>query len=50
MGLSTHTVNRHVQRLYRRFGVHSRGELLFRCRSLLPQLQVPAAGASEPHA
>jgi hypothetical protein len=31
LGLSPHTVNRHVQRLYRRFGVHSRAELMCRC-------------------
>jgi DNA-binding CsgD family transcriptional regulator len=33
LGISPHTVNRHVQRLYRRFGVHSRGELMSRCRN-----------------
>jgi DNA-binding NarL/FixJ family response regulator len=38
LGLSPHTVNRHVQRLYRRFDVHSRGELMFRCRGMLPAL------------
>ena len=38
LGLSPHTVNRHVQRLYRRFDVHSRGELMFRCRDLLSRL------------
>jgi DNA-binding CsgD family transcriptional regulator len=38
LGLSPHTVNRHVQRLYRRFDVHSRGELMFRCRTRLPAL------------
>ena len=43
LGLSRHTVNRHVQRLYRWFGVHSRGELMFRCRDLLPRL--PAGDA-----
>jgi DNA-binding NarL/FixJ family response regulator len=36
LGISRHTVNRHVQRLYRRFNVHSRGELLFCCRDMLP--------------
>jgi hypothetical protein len=30
LGLSPHTVNRHVQRLYRRLDVRSRGELMFR--------------------
>ena len=34
LGLSRHTVNRHVQRLYRHFDVHSRGELMFRCRAM----------------
>ena len=29
LGLSPNTVNRHVQRLYRRFEVRSRGELMF---------------------
>jgi hypothetical protein len=38
LGVSPHTVNRHVQRLYRRFQVHSRGELMFRCRDMLPRL------------
>jgi len=38
LGLSPHTVNRHIQRLYRRFDVHSRAELLFRCRDRLPRL------------
>ena len=32
LGLSPHTVNRHVQRLYRRFGVRSRDALMCRCR------------------
>jgi hypothetical protein len=41
LGLSPHTVNRHVQRLYRRYEVRSRGELLFRCRSLLESLPAP---------
>jgi biotin operon repressor len=36
LSLSRHTVNHHVQRLYRRFDVHSRGELLSRCRSFIP--------------
>lgn len=36
LDLSPHTVNRHVRRLYERFGVHSRGELMFHCRNLLP--------------
>jgi DNA-binding CsgD family transcriptional regulator len=35
MGISRHTVNRHVQRLYRQFGVHSRGELMCRCRKMV---------------
>jgi hypothetical protein len=38
LNLSHHTVNRHVQRLYREFDVHSRGELMFRCRDMLPRL------------
>jgi DNA-binding CsgD family transcriptional regulator len=38
LGLSRYTVNRHVQRLHRRFGVHSRGELMFRCREMVPLL------------
>lgn len=38
LGISPFTVNRHVQRLYRRFGVHSRGELVFRCRNMLYSL------------
>jgi hypothetical protein len=42
--LSLHTVNRHVQRLYRRFDVHSRGELMFRCRDMLPRLLATKAG------
>jgi DNA-binding CsgD family transcriptional regulator len=41
LGLSQHTVNRHVQRLYRRYAVRSRGELMFRCRNLLTSLPVP---------
>lgn len=36
LGISRHTVNRHVQRLYGRFGVHSRGELMYRCRDMIP--------------
>ena len=40
LAISRHTVNRHVQRLYRRFDVHSRGELMFRCRDLF-QSQLP---------
>jgi hypothetical protein len=47
LAISPHTVNRHVQRLYRRFGVHSRGELMFRCRDMFPSLRgVEAAGSS----
>jgi hypothetical protein len=38
LSLSPHTVNRHVQRLFRRFDVHSRGELMFRCHDMLPGL------------
>ncbi len=38
LGLSVHTVNRHVHRLYGRFGVHSRGELMFRCRDLVARI------------
>lgn len=45
MGLSPHTVNRHVQRLYRRFDVHSRGELMFRCWDMLPRLQARDRGS-----
>lgn len=48
MGLSAHTVNRHVQRLYQRFGVHSRGELMFRCRALLPHLQAREDRSNDP--
>ena len=44
LGISRHTVNRHVQRLYRRLGVHSRGELTFRCRDILPLVVAEAAG------
>jgi DNA-binding CsgD family transcriptional regulator len=39
LGLSRHTVNRHVQRLYHWYGVHTRGELMFRCRDQLPLLR-----------
>jgi DNA-binding CsgD family transcriptional regulator len=31
LGISHHTVNHHIQRLYRLFGVHARGELLRHC-------------------
>jgi DNA-binding CsgD family transcriptional regulator len=41
LGLSQHTVNRHVQRLYRRYEVRRRGELMFRCRDLLDSLVPP---------
>ena len=41
LGISRHTVNRHVQRLYRDFEVHSRGELAYRCREMLPTLPAP---------
>lgn len=41
LGLSQHTVNRHVQRLYRRYDVRSRSELMFRCRDLLATLPDP---------
>jgi DNA-binding CsgD family transcriptional regulator len=34
LGLSPNTVNRHVQRLYRRFDVRSRGELMFQLLNL----------------
>ena len=44
LGLSVHTVNRHVQRLYRRFDVHSRGELMFRCRDVVTALMARGAG------
>lgn len=43
LGLSYHTVNRHMHRLYQRFDVHSRGELIYCCRDMLPTLR-----ASEP--
>lgn len=33
--ISRHTVNRHLQRLYHHFGVHSRSELMFVCRDRL---------------
>lgn len=50
LGISRHTVDRHVQRLHSRFGVHSRGELLHRCRDALPLLEdaasLPPARAS----
>ncbi len=38
LGLSYHTVNRHMHRLYQRFQVHSRGELMYRCGDMLPTL------------
>jgi hypothetical protein len=38
LGLSRHTVNRHVQRLHHHFAVHSRGELMHCCRDMLPSL------------
>jgi hypothetical protein len=38
LGLSRHTVNRHVQRLHHHFAVHSRGELMHCCRDMLPYL------------
>lgn len=41
LGLSPHTVNRHVQRLYREFGVHSRAELMYRHSEMLPRLAGP---------
>lgn len=41
LGISRHTVNRHAQRLYRHFEVHSRGELMYRCREMLPTLPAP---------
>lgn len=46
LGISRHTVNRHVQRLYRQFGVQSRGELMYRCRHMLasPLASVDPAG------
>ncbi len=52
LGLSPHTVNRHVQRLYRLFDVHSRAELMSRCLSVtgpVPgRLEVPGEGGSDP--
>jgi len=47
LGISRHTVNRHVQRLYRRLGVHSRGELTFRCRDILPLVATESAGGDK---
>jgi DNA-binding NarL/FixJ family response regulator len=41
LGISRHTVNRHVQRLYRWFEVHSRGELMYRCREMRPIRPAP---------
>jgi len=41
LGLSQHTVNRHVQRLYRRYEVRSYRELMFRCRDMLASLPDP---------
>lgn len=38
LGISRHTVHEHVRRLYRRFDVSSRGELLARCRVFWPSL------------
>lgn len=38
LGISPHTVNRHVQRLYQAFGVHSRAQLLYRHGDMLPRL------------
>ena len=38
LGISPYTVNRHVQRLYRHFGVRSHRELVFHCRHLIGQL------------
>lgn len=43
LGISPHTVNRHVQRLYREFGVHSRAQLLYRHGDVVTRL-----GASLP--
>jgi DNA-binding CsgD family transcriptional regulator len=45
LGISRHTVNRHMQRLYHRFGVHSRGELMALCRDKLPLLRERANDA-----
>jgi hypothetical protein len=47
LGLSAHTVNRHVQRLYRRFGVHSRAELMCCCRDVVARLLPGNAGPRE---
>lgn len=41
LGLSPHTVNRHVQRLYKEFGLHSRAELMYRHGDMLPRLAGP---------
>jgi hypothetical protein len=48
LGLSRHTVNRHVQRLHHHFGVHSRGELMSCCRDMLPSLLATTGSAAEP--
>jgi hypothetical protein len=48
LGISPHTVNRHVQRLYRKYGVHSRGQLLYRCDGMLAQLERPPKTPPEP--
>ncbi|MCA9261798.1 MAG: helix-turn-helix transcriptional regulator [Planctomycetales bacterium] len=39
LGISRHTVHDYVKMLYERFGVHSRGELLARCRAFWPALE-----------
>jgi DNA-binding CsgD family transcriptional regulator len=31
LGISVHTVNAHLRKAYRKFGVHSRVELVVRC-------------------
>lgn len=39
LGISRHTVHDYVKMLHDRFGVHSRGELLARCRAFWPVLE-----------
>jgi DNA-binding CsgD family transcriptional regulator len=38
LNISRHTVNNHIQRLYRHFGVRSRAELFHRCQHLVSAL------------
>jgi DNA-binding CsgD family transcriptional regulator len=48
LSLSRHTVNHHVQRLYRRFDVHTRAELLTRCRNSGPGHATRVKGGGKP--